>query len=70
MLGAICLGSNSSFLAARISLAPDPVAQKYGHARWLYHNYTHTRTPEPGGQKGQLPLLPFAGRGKGSKSAL
>ena len=27
-------------------------------------------TPELGGQEGQLPPLPFAGRGKGGKSAL
>ena len=31
---------------------------------------TSTGTPELGGQEGQLPPLPFAGRGKGGKGAL
>ena len=34
------------------------------------HKQLLSGTPELGGQEGQLPPLPFAGRGKGGKSAL
>ena len=35
-----------------------------------FHFLLNPGTPELGGQEGQLPPLPFAGRGKGGKSAL